>query len=252
MVEQQNSSEQLSASSSSSQPLKKMIPQLLLSVSIFSFVFSYSSLYNTSSSSSSTSSFKFHFFSANYFQLLSRALNKNCLFLICNGLLVFLAKTSGFIGPPSDYNNLNDVLQKKSGLDQYPKETFILDEKYVDDEPKEEDVEGDTEESERAKEVSIFIAESEEEGRVEKDIADDDDDESTAESRSFWLFDDEDQQQLYGQQVEEEQQEEEEDDDGEKVELSTQELNQKFEDFIRRMKEEIIINEARQKVVINI
>ncbi|KAH6778623.1 hypothetical protein C2S51_009935, partial [Perilla frutescens var. frutescens] len=70
------------------------------------------------------------------------------------------------------------------------------------------------------KEVSIFIAESEEEeggnGGAAADDAGKDENEPDS-RRSCWLFDED------------------------------EELNRKFEDFIRKMKEDIIINEARQK-----
>ncbi|KAH6768118.1 hypothetical protein C2S51_013454 [Perilla frutescens var. frutescens] len=69
-------------------------------------------------------------------------------------------------------------------------------------------------------EVSIFIAESEEEEGETGGAAADDagkDENEPGSRRSCWLFDED------------------------------EELNQKFEDFIRKMKEDIIINEARQK-----
>ncbi|KAG8386029.1 hypothetical protein BUALT_Bualt03G0106500 [Buddleja alternifolia] len=229
-----------SKSSNTPQQLKKMIPQLLLSLSIFSFLFSYSS--------SSVYSPKPHYFSANYFQPLSFALNKNCIFLIFNGLLVFLAKTSGFVRPPSSLD-LNDILQKPIG-DGMQTTIAPKDEKLASDETacNPEDEEEDQKEIDRCsstetpKEVSIFIADSEEEGGgaccdledVKKDEI------SQAESRKCWLFDDEEEQELYREEVEEE-------DKGETEMLSTEELNQKFEDFIRRVKEEIMINEDRQK-----
>ncbi|KAI3456823.1 hypothetical protein Pfo_013486 [Paulownia fortunei] len=224
-----------------SQQLKKMIPQLILSVSIFSFVFSYSSLCS-SSSSSLVYSPKFHYFSANSFPFLSQALNKNCLFLICNGLLVFLAKTSGFVRPPSG-SELNDMLQKRIGLEAKEPllENYVLEEESGEAKVEEEEEE-EEEKSESPKEVSIFIAESEEEGGA-CDLEVVGKEERESESRSCWLFDD-DEEQLCGQEVEEGEEEVDE-----KEELSTEELNQKFEDFIRRMKEEIMISEARQKVV---
>lgn len=232
-----------------SQQLKKMIPQLLLSVSLFSFVFSYSSLYL--SPSSLIHSPKFPYFSTNSFQLiLSRALNKNCLFLICNGLLVFLAKTSGFVQPPPaeadfDLKRLADTA--KEVVPQVLEKLYVLEE--ISAQPKEEDQEEKEKSTESANEVSIFVAESEEEEGA-CDLDDHVDEREGDQRRICWLLDDDgddDDEQLYGQEVEEEEEENEEED--EKEELSTEEMNQKFEDFIRRMKEEIMINEARQKVV---
>ncbi|KAL2245229.1 uncharacterized protein LOC105174958 [Sesamum indicum] len=179
--------------------VKNIIPHLLLSLSLFSFVFSYSS-----SLLSLHSPNKFPYFSTN-----NSFLNKNCLFLICNGLLVFLAKTSGTLVPPPP----KQVLEK----------LYVLEE--ISAHPKQEEEEETKEKSgQGAKDqVSIFIEEEEGGGDLED------------ERGSCWLFDDE---QLYGEEAEEEEEEEE------KEEMSTEEMNKKFEDFIRRMKEEIMINEA--------
>ncbi|KAI3466428.1 hypothetical protein Pfo_023091 [Paulownia fortunei] len=229
--------------------MKKMISQLLLSVSIFSLVFSYSSLF---SSPLLMYSQKLNYFSSESFRLLSRATNKNCIFLICNGLLFFLAKTSGFASSPSGFD-LNDMLQKRIGdglqtAQEIESETLlekdvILEESdylSTEEEENEEEMKGSNEEaelecsSERTKEVSIFIAESDEE-EVEND---------ESESKNCWLFYDDEEEERYGGE-----EEEEEEDDDETEMLSKEELNQKFEDFIRRMKEEFRINEARQQLV---
>ncbi|KAL1556189.1 hypothetical protein AAHA92_11842 [Salvia divinorum] len=211
-----------------SQPSKKMISQLLISVSLFSFLVSYSS-------SLLHPSPKFHpYFSANSFHLLTHALSKNCLFLVCNGLLVFLAKSSGLIRPPAahdlDDKRIADALMQ-TALDR-----FQLDETTDADSDRDRDGE------KVGKEVSIFIAESEEErGEDDRDSGDG----NRPDSASCWLFKD-DVEELYGLGDEEG-----EDDDDEKKEemVSTEELNRKFEDFIRKMKEEIIISEARHKVL---
>ena len=104
---------------------------------------------------------------------------------------------------------------------------------------------GDDEGDQIGKEVSIFIAESEEErGEDERDSSADG---NRPDSASCWLFQD-DVEELYGLDGEEG---EDDDDEVEKKEemMSTEELNRKFEDFIRKMKEEIIISEARHKVL---
>ncbi|XP_057811314.1 uncharacterized protein LOC131025539 [Salvia miltiorrhiza] len=207
--------------STGSQPSKKMISQLLISVSLFSFLVSFSS-------SLLHPSPKFHHYFS--FHLLTHALSKNCLFLICNGLLVFLAKTSGFIQPPAA-RDLNDK-RIADALLQTALDRFQLEE-HADAGEK------------SSKEVSIFIAE--ERGEDRRDSADVDKDGNSA--SYCWLFHD-DVEELYEQDNEEEG----EDDNDEQVEkkedmMSTEELNQKFEDFIRKMKEEIIINEARHKVL---
>ncbi|KAK4439709.1 hypothetical protein Salat_0305800 [Sesamum alatum] len=234
-----------------SQPLKKIIPQLLLSLSLFSFLFSYSSHYYSSLIHSP------NFPSNSFHQILNRALNKNCLFLICNGLLVFLAKTSGLIRPPpeaadSDLKRLADTA--KVVVPQVLEKLYVLEE--TSPQPKEEVEEEEEEEEEEANEkssegendqVSIFIAESEEE-EGGGDLEDRVDESGGDERRSCWLFDEGDEQ-LYGEGEEEEEDGKEEEEEEEEEMMSTEEMNKKFEDFIRRMKEEIMINEARQKVV---
>ncbi|KAG6405263.1 hypothetical protein SASPL_132850 [Salvia splendens] len=197
-----------------------MISHLLISVSLFSFLVSYSS-------SLLHPSPKFHpYFS---FHLLTHALSKNCLFLVCNGLLVFLAKTSGLIRPPAD------------ALIQTALDRFQLEE--TADADRNRDCARDDEGDQIGKEVSIFIAESEEErGEDERESSTDG---NRPDSASCWLFQD-DVEELYGLDTEEG---EDDDDEVEKKEeiMSTEELNRKFEDFIRKMKEEIIISEARHK-----
>lgn len=128
-----------------SEPLKKMMTKLLLSLSIFSFVFSYYSL----CSSSLFQSRKFPCPSAIPFNLHSHTVNKNYIFLICNPLLVFLSKTSGLVRSSSGFD-LNEMLQKRIGdglLHSYnnflqrPKE----DERILNEERKEISMESDEE-----------------------------------------------------------------------------------------------------------
>lgn len=79
----------------------KNVTKLLLSVSVFSLLLSYSStLYPVFIHSFKSNSL----FPHNLQVLLSHILDKNFTFLICNGILVFLAKTSG-------------LLRSRSGLD---------------------------------------------------------------------------------------------------------------------------------------
>ncbi|PQQ05057.1 uncharacterized protein Pyn_05274 [Prunus yedoensis var. nudiflora] len=78
--------------------------KLLLSVSVLSILLSYSSLV----------SFLLHslnaFTSAASVKLFSYSFDKNYMFLLCNGLLVFIVKNSGLIGtsPPGSTNLNND------------------------------------------------------------------------------------------------------------------------------------------------
>ncbi|XP_030541370.2 uncharacterized protein LOC115748868 [Rhodamnia argentea] len=73
-----------------SQFLKKLT-KLLLSISVFSLLFSSSSLLSFLQ--------PWHFQLSTFpLRLVTHAVDKNCIFLLCNGILVFLAKNSGFIG----------------------------------------------------------------------------------------------------------------------------------------------------------
>ncbi|KAB2033055.1 hypothetical protein ES319_D05G422000v1 [Gossypium barbadense] len=73
----------------------RKLTRLLLSVSIFSLFFSHSLFHSLNSTFHDTLAFKF----------LSHNIEKNFIFLLCNGLLVFLAKFSGLISSSSKHNN---------------------------------------------------------------------------------------------------------------------------------------------------
>ncbi|MBA0747091.1 hypothetical protein Gogos_009554 [Gossypium gossypioides] len=81
------------------QAITESVPQKTDSVASFSFyfflVFSHSSFHSLNSTFHNTLAFKF----------LSHNIEKNFIFLLCNGLLVFLAKFSGLISSSSKHNN---------------------------------------------------------------------------------------------------------------------------------------------------
>ncbi|KAL6544543.1 hypothetical protein OROMI_023405 [Orobanche minor] len=190
--------------------MKKIITQLLLSVSIFSLVFFYSS----------------SLFSATlviYPHIFSRMVNKNYAFLICNTLLFFVAKLSGLDLSGFDlYNDMShrvlDVAAAADDVMAIESDMALLEKGVVFDESREKENNEDT--SGKTKEISIFIAGTDDDDEKR-------DNESEA-SKTCCLFE-----------------EEEEEDYNETQILSTEELNLKFEDFIRRMKAEIRVNEAR-------
>ncbi|KAL2523774.1 hypothetical protein Adt_08828 [Abeliophyllum distichum] len=201
----------------SNEPVKKIRQLLLLSVSVFSFIFSYSSL---------VYSLKFYL-SAYPINIVTHALNKNCIFLLCNGLLVFLAKTSGLVHSRAGFD-LNDLLQKKIGdglqtmSHDHAKESLQT---LLENAPttmenhgeKSKNCEGEgREEDKKVYEES----KSKEEEEISKLVA-----EKYSEEIEISNF------------VAENYNEEEEEENAECE--STEELNKKFEDFIRRMKEEI-------------
>ncbi|XP_051125320.1 uncharacterized protein LOC127247507 [Andrographis paniculata] len=222
-------------------PVKKktMIPQLLLSLSIFSFVFSYvfpSLLIHFSADFH-------HSISANSYQFLTQAMNKNFLFLLCNGLLVFLAKTSGLVqphrlqddddAPPQKRFIGSHGLQAVLSFDSREELNSLLMEHESKESPEsvEEDAAAAALRTKPPPEETcvVNIAESEEEIDAEKNGDGDAD-----EPGRFWIFDDDDNnidQFNYGRH------DGDGDDDGE-------ELSKRIEEFIRRMKAEIIVNEA--------
>ncbi|XP_057485321.1 uncharacterized protein LOC130771679 [Actinidia eriantha] len=147
----------------------KQVTQLLLSVSIFSFFFQYS--FN-----------KLHL-SKLSFQILSHTMDKIFIFLICNGILVFLAKSSSF-------KKIRDGFE--SSLEKEINEPL---ENVQEKEEEEYSMEGEVEDSKN------FIEEEEEEEEIVNGL------------------------------------------------LSREELNKRFDEFIRRMKEEIRIGAQQQLVM---
>ncbi|KAE8125396.1 hypothetical protein FH972_020208 [Carpinus fangiana] len=194
----------------------KKITQLLVSVSVFSYFFSYPSLF------SFLQSFNLYF-STFPSHLFSHTIDKNCIFLLCNGLLVFLAKYSGLTSSLSGSNH-NEESFKSVGDGLQPEPLIILETKeaMLDKEALVETI-GSAEivaAEQHGREMDHFIKEVEKE--TEKSISKE-------------------------EEQEHEEQEREEEEEGNGM-LSTEELNKKFDDFIRRMKEEIRI-EAQQQLV---
>lgn len=195
--------------------IKKTL-QFLVPISIISFLVSYYySLF----------SLIFHPLHFYYSIFPSLALDRKCMFLLCNGILAFLAKNLK-LNTSSALNhgqNLDDEL--KDGLVFHENAAYV---EYVDQPasdaavPKEIEIKVEQEEnngvSQSVAEEEIFILESEEWG-------DDEDDEDQVEGveESPSVVSD--------------------------MRVSTEELNKKFDEFIRKMKEEIRI-EARQQYLI--
>ncbi|XP_016464828.2 uncharacterized protein LOC107787730 [Nicotiana tabacum] len=233
-----------------SQPIK-IFTQLLVSVSLFSFLFSYSSSYNLSFL---THSLKFSY-SAFPFQLVSHATDKNYVFLICNGIfLVLLAKTSGEEKEKEEEEEenrfLNELQLEAEPLCNTSNEHVIHEDKKVM-------IQFNTSLNVENSNSAVLVeynkkeATSKEEGGfgdeeccrtyniVEADYNNYEENEMESRENGFLMEDVE--------VVVEEEEEEENDEPLSK--LSTEELNKKFEEFIRRMKEEIRI-EARQQLIL--
>ncbi|XP_062079805.1 uncharacterized protein LOC133784501 [Humulus lupulus] len=212
---------------------------VLISVSLFSFFFSHSSLL------SFLHSLNFYISTFPY-QLFTHNIDKNCIFLICNGLLVFLAKYSGLIRTLSLSNNPQD--DQSDLLSMSPtKELLVLENK---DEA--EVIESSTIESSHDDE-NVVIKEEEE------TVLEEDRKEHEQESEYAVLNQKEEEKEeeeetslVHVHQEEEEEEEhtwsEDEEEDVGNGKLSTEELNKKFDEFIRRMKAELKI-EAQQQLI---
>ncbi|KAK4278305.1 hypothetical protein QN277_016170 [Acacia crassicarpa] len=168
--------------------------------------------------------FNLYNFSSLPSQILSHTIDKNCMFLLCNGLLVFVGITRSFSNsdlvrdcdPRVDDDD--EPLELCSSI-QYSTEVEVKKFMVVAEEEKEEEEDDDVEE------------EGKENGMVSLDL----EEEEGEEEEDQWL---ENEEILVEESVEEE-----------NLGLSTEQMNKKFDDFIRRMKEDLRI-EAKRKLVI--
>ena len=251
--------EALIQSTKSHNYLIKLI-QLLVPLSLFSFFVSPSSLL----------AFLYHFnlyFSTFSLQLFTHTIDKNCMFLLCNGLLVFvgitrsLSGSSGVAESESSSKYVEDGSQSPYS-DVEANEAIILEEKEVIE--KIHEPHGQNTEAEHAIEIKYSSEEGEEEG--EESIGDiilegEKEEKGNAESvlteenkkldgeTGQFGAEDEDRESeidefLIGESVEEEVVEEP------NWVLSTEELNKKFDDFIRKMKEDLRIEAQRQLLMV--
>ncbi|OVA20149.1 hypothetical protein BVC80_1663g43 [Macleaya cordata] len=240
-----------------SQFLKKTLIQFLLSVvSIFSFVLSYYSWLPFSLNG---------YLSVLSFHLLNYTIDRKYMFLLCNGILVFLARNSYFFSSSTD---LHDKLATRN-VDQFwlkpefsemidyvvEKEVVVesvgsLENNILENEDGEEVREGQKEAEEDEKN-GTFISEDNKEEEKRVPIEEEDEEENgiliSEEDNK------EDEKRVPIEEEEEEeggggQEEEEEDAEEENGSLSTEELNKKFDEFIKKMKEGIRI-EAQEQLV---
>ncbi|KAL5803879.1 hypothetical protein ACOSQ3_030679 [Xanthoceras sorbifolium] len=241
--------------------LKGVITKLVLSVSLLSLFFSL--LHN------------FDFSISLPMKLVSHTLDKNCIFLLCNGLLVFLAKYSGFFTSSSSSSSSSKYVNNSSILNEYQyysyKSTFEEDyprhkmmmameadrDKVVVPLLEEEDHQESDQSSTRSgssrsithgealeneqkhvedEEATLIKPETTDHHLVEEE-EEEEEDKLQGEEEAGWLL---------WEEIEEEAEEEEREGNGM---LSTEELNKKFDDFIRKMKEELRIEAQGQQLV---
>ncbi|KAJ1410786.1 hypothetical protein SESBI_21594 [Sesbania bispinosa] len=236
------------------------LTQLFISVSVCSFIFSPSSLLVF------FHYFKFYF-STFPFQLFTHNIDKNCMFLLCNGLLVFVGLTKSFSGSTSDdkpsNNNLEEGLSSQY-IEEDGSQSHVLDvetnESVLEKETEEKIGELDDEQNTAAEHaIEIKNSAEEEQGNIEKIILVDEgqgkgkEEEEVEEENEVFDADDEEEEkglEIDDSVFEENREEEEDEEEEESCRLSTEELNKKFEDFIRKMKEDLRIEARRQLVMV--
>ncbi|CAI9756820.1 unnamed protein product [Fraxinus pennsylvanica] len=207
--------------------------KIILSLSIVSLIFSNSYWFFACLSSLKL------YFSTYPFHLLGLAFNKNCIFLICNGLLVFVAKTSGGSVSSSSGSDVNELSHKNIADSLQPtletKEPTLLIKDVMDvdstdneenEELKEENEaeaskELEEEEKEKVLDECSCVDEKKLTNLIMEDLEGDGPGDGGGENESEIG--------LLSEEEEEESMEQ----------LSTEELNKKFEDFILKMKEDI-------------
>ncbi|QCE01833.1 hypothetical protein DEO72_LG7g3133 [Vigna unguiculata] len=231
-----------------------MITQLFVSVSVFSFLFSPSSLLVF------LHYFKFYF-STFPSQLFTHNIDKNSMFLLCNGLLVFVGITKSLSRSSSDDKPSSFVKDdgSQSQFSVAEASDLMLEITETEVQTSEPDEHENTA-AEKVKERENF-AEEEVLENMEKIIVVDEGQEKGS-SIQLDELDEETEQLDVGEReqdkgseidyilIEEGVEEEEENVEEESSMLSTEELNKKFEDFIRKMKEDLRIEAQRQLVMV--
>ncbi|KAL2927807.1 ATP-dependent RNA helicase MAK5 [Bienertia sinuspersici] len=237
MYQQEQKLQNMHQSSSFIYQHPKKLIQLAISFSILSFLFLHPSLppfFHSFSSYLSTLST----------QIFSLAADKNYIFLLCNGILVFIAKYSGHTAdtPPRASILPDSSLDNDLMYNAY-RQSMQSSVEDVEDENEEEDVQ-----EKHVLYQNKYETVKEEEGDV---IDNDEDNEYMKEESDCWSYE----EQANENKVEDEeaeihdrQEQEQEEEAAAIAKMSTEELNRKFDDFIRKMKEDLRF-EARQQLI---
>nr|GMD51300.1 WD repeat-containing protein 87 [Ipomoea batatas] len=224
-----------------SEPMKRSATKLLVSVSVFSVIVSYISWRSN--------------------PLLAFPIDKNYMFLVCNGILVLLAKTSlrpavfddlndgdGVHAPPPHAKLLDSLLHKEAAMEN---RLLLLENEVLEEEEEEKHVIEEREDDEDSRSLMTMMivgdkGEEESDGFLKESLMEED-------CRSFIM---------QGDDHEEEEEELDEELNNNEVfievaeererlnNLSAEELNKKFEEFIRKMKEDIRIEAQQQHLVL--
>ncbi|KAB2610712.1 hypothetical protein D8674_018744 [Pyrus ussuriensis x Pyrus communis] len=192
--------------------------KFLLSVSVFSVLLSYSSLIPFSLHSFNSFTSSVNFFSYTF--------DKKYVFLLCNGLLVFIVKNSGLAGTsPRESSNLNNNDHVPKSIESGRKAAELEETKVTEAPQAKEEVSNVEMEQTKVREDEILVSE-EEEKRVLITVEEEDEC-----CRNNFALDDHDMYEEEGIEV-----------------LSAEELNKKCDDFIRRMKEGIKLEAQQQPI----
>lgn len=179
----------------------KMATKFLLPVSIFSIVVSYSSLISAA------------------LKLFSGySIDKNYMFLLCNGILVFIVKNSGVINKSPEEKEA-DLVNAKNAIKEKQSEQQVV-------KLSEEKVDMEVAEAQPEKRSCVVVADE----NVVPVAQVDGDEEEAQEQECEILITDEDREEGIGL-------------------LTTEELNKKCDEFIRKMKEGIKF-EAQQLIMV--
>lgn len=179
----------------------KMATKFLLPVSIFSIAVSYSSLISAA------------------LKLFSGySIDKNYMFLLCNGILVFIVKNSGVINKSPEEKE-TDLVNAKNAIKEKQSEQQVV-------KLSEEKVDMEVEEAQPEKRSCVVVADE----NVVPVAQVDGDEEEAQEQECEILITDEDREGGIGL-------------------LTTEELNKKCDEFIRKMKEGIKL-EAQQLIMV--
>ncbi|KAF5727913.1 retrotransposon-like protein 1 [Tripterygium wilfordii] len=212
---------------------QKKVTKVILSISFFSLFFTQISwLYLFHS-------LKFYF-STLPFQLFTHSIDKNCMFLLCNGLLVFVAKDFGSINfskPKPKSNQSHEPIKDYLTINPQPLEIEVPQEMSLGESTNQNALENQEEVIVKIPTQELMIVEDGEEQEG--------DDHQSGLLSTKWV--------LVDQDVGEEEKRphsgfSNNTIEGEQEEQEAEELNKKFEEFIRKMKEELRI-EARKKLV---
>ncbi|KAK7387164.1 hypothetical protein VNO78_27720 [Psophocarpus tetragonolobus] len=229
--------------------------QLLVPLSVFSLFISPSSLL----------AFLYHinlYFSTFSLQLFTHTIDKNCMFLLCNGLLVFVGITRSLSGSSSVAESESSKFVEDGSQSLYSdveaNKPIMLVEKEVMQKIHEPD--GQNTEAEHAIEIK-YSSEEENIGNIILEGEEEEEEKGNSESVLKEAEEPEGETELFGAGDEEESEIDEfvigesAEEDEEVVEepnwvLSNEELNKKFDDFIRKMKEDLRIEAQRQLLMV--